>query len=105
MLSSSSPVKRDPREHALKCCLETSNIGLARELIETRMAEDSETPHILPKKASVLGLLAQYEEAHDILLRLSRDFPGRPAILRRLVIVFEQLRHNGKDVPSLKAYT
>ena len=104
MLSVSSPVKRDLRELALKCCLETRDIDQARGLIETMIAEDGETPNILLKKASVLGLLAQYEEARDILLRLNRDFPGRPAVLRRLVIVFEQLRDVGKAAAFLKAY-
>ena len=104
MLSASSPVKRDLRELALKCYLETRDIHQAREIIETMIAEDGETPNILLKQASVLGLLAQYEEARDILLRLNRDFPGRPAILRRLVIVFEQLRDVGKAVAFLKAY-
>jgi tetratricopeptide (TPR) repeat protein len=105
MLAASSPVKRDLRELALKCCLETRDIDQARALIETMIAEDGESPNILLKKASVLGLLAQYEEARDILLRLNRDFPGRPAVLRRLVIVFEQLRDVGKAAAFLKAYS
>ena len=37
-------------------------------------------------------------------MRLNRDFPGRPAILQRLVIVFEQLRDVGKAAAFLKAY-
>ena len=36
--------------------------------------------------------------------RLHRDFPGRPAILRRLVVVFEQLRDLGKAAAFLKAF-
>jgi serine/threonine-protein kinase len=104
LLSPSSPIKRDLRELAVKCCLETRDIDQARALIETIMTEDGETPNLLLKQASVLGLLAQYEEARDILLRLNRDFPGRPAILRRLVIVFEQLRDVGKAAAFLKAY-
>jgi eukaryotic-like serine/threonine-protein kinase len=58
----------------------------------------------MPKKASVLGLQAKYLEASEILLRLNREFPGRPAVLRRLVTVFEQLRDLGKAVAFLKAY-
>jgi serine/threonine protein kinase len=104
MLSKSSSVKRDLRELALKCFLETRDIDQAQDLIETMIAEDGETPNILLKKASVLGLLAQYEEARDILLQLNRDFPGRPAVLRRLVVVFEQLRDIGKAAAFLKAY-
>ena len=76
----------------MKCFLEAREIDRARDLVETMIAVDGETPNILLKKASVLGLRAQYQEASEILLRLNRDFPGRPAILRRLVVVFEQLR-------------
>jgi serine/threonine-protein kinase len=104
MPAASSAVKRDLRELALKCFLETRDIEQARALIEAMIAEDGESPNILLKKASVLGLLARYEEARDILLRLNRDFPGRPAVLRRLVIVFEQLRDVGKAAAFLKAY-
>jgi len=99
-----SPLRRDLREIALKCFLETRDIDRARDLVETMIAEDGETPNILLKRASVFGLQAQYREASEILLRLNRDFPGRPAILRRLVVVFEQLRDIGKASPFLKAY-
>jgi len=84
--------------------LETRDIDRSRDLIETMLAEDDETPNILLKKASVLGLQDQYQEASEILLRLNRDFPGRPAVLRRLVVVFEQLRDLGKASAFLKAY-
>ena len=67
-------------------------------------ADDGETANILLKRASIFGLQAQYQEASEILLRLNRDFPGRPAILRRLVVVFEQLRDIGKASAFLKAY-
>ena len=56
------------------------------------------------RKASVLGLQAKYAEACDILLQLNRDFPNRPAVLKRLVTVYEQLRDIGKAVAFLKAY-
>lgn len=99
-----STLRRDLRELALKCFLETRDIDRSRDLIDTMLAEDGETPNILLKKASVLGLRAQYREASEILLRLNRDFPGRPAVLRRLVVVFEQLRDLGKASAFLKAY-
>lgn len=104
VLAEPSPIRRDLREIALKCFLETRDIDRSRELVETMLAEDGETPNILLKKASVLGLQAQYHDASEILLRLNRDFPGRPAILRRLVVVFEQLRDLGKASAFLKAY-
>jgi serine/threonine-protein kinase len=84
--------------------LETRDIDQAREITETMSSENGESPNILLKKASVLGLLVRYEEARDILLRLNQDFPGRPADLRRLVIVFKQLRDVRKVAAFLKAY-
>jgi serine/threonine-protein kinase len=63
-----------------------------------------ETPDLLFKKASILGMQASYEDACEILLRLNRDFPGRAAILRRLVIVHEQLRDVQRAAAFLKAY-
>lgn len=104
LLKPPSPVRRDLRELALKCYLETRDIEGARTLIEDVLAEDGETPNILLKKASILGLSANDVEARDLLLRLNRDFPGRPAILRRLVVVFEQLRDLGKASAFLKAF-
>jgi len=104
MLSEPSTLRRDLREIALKCFLETRDIDRARDLLETMIADDGETPNILLKRASILGLQAKYHEASEILLRLNREFPGRAAILRRLVVVFEQLRDIGKASAFLKAY-
>lgn len=104
LLDLKSAVKRELQEAALKAFLETRAIDRAHELVDKIISDHGETPSILLKKASVLGLLAQYEAARDILLRLNREFPGRPAVLRRLVIVFEQLRDIGKAAAFLKAY-
>jgi serine/threonine-protein kinase len=38
-------------------------------------------------------------------MRLNRDFPQRPQILKRLVLVYEQLRDPGKAAAFLKAYS
>jgi len=104
VLTDPSPIQRDLREIALKCYLETRDIDRARDLIDAMIRDYGETPNILLKKASVLGLQARYQAASEILLRLNREFPGRPAVLRRLVVVFEQLRDLGKAVAFLKAY-
>jgi len=104
LLTVPSPVHRQLQEVALKAFLETRAIDRASELADTIIHEHGETPTILLKKASILGLLADYEGARDILLRLNREFPGRPAVLRRLVVVFEQLRDIGKASAFLKAY-
>ncbi|SEE86425.1 Transposase [Rhizobiales bacterium GAS191] len=56
-----------------------------------RLAETPDAPDLLLKHASILALDAKYEDAAEQLLALNRRMPGRPAILRRLVAVFEQL--------------
>jgi serine/threonine protein kinase len=104
MLLEESPIRRDLREIALKSYLETRDIERASKLVDAMVADDGDTANILLKRASILGLQAQYHEASEILLKLNRDFPGRPAILRRLVVVFEQLRDIGKASAFLKAY-
>lgn len=104
MLSEPSPLRRDLRELALKCYLETRDIERAAELVDAILEAEGENPNVLLKKASILGLQAQYAEASEILLRLNRDFPQRLAILRRLVVVYEQLRDFGKAAAFLKAY-
>ncbi len=38
------------------------------------------------------------------MLSLNRRMPGKPAILRRLVAVYEQMRDTGKAVAFLRAY-
>ncbi len=55
-------------------------------------------------KASLLGLQAKYEESSKILLALNRQYSGEPSILKRLVLVFEQLRDTGKAIAFLRAY-
>lgn len=56
------------------------------------------------QKASILGSQAKFQEAAELLLSLNRDYPGNPAILKRLILVFEQLRDTGKVIAFLKAY-
>jgi eukaryotic-like serine/threonine-protein kinase len=88
----------------LKALLETRQVGLAEKLLTEMIVRYGETPDLLFKKASILGMQASYEDACEILLRLNRDFPGRAAILRRLVIVHEQLRDVQRAAAFLKAY-
>ncbi len=104
LLSEASPLRRDLRELALKCYLETRDVSRAAELVDTILEEEGASPNLLLKKASILGLQARYAEASEILLGLNRDFPQRPAVLRRLVVVYEQLRDFGKAAAFLKAY-
>jgi serine/threonine protein kinase len=100
----SSPIRRDLRYVALKCYLETRQVGPAQRIIEQCIVEDGESPSLLLQQASILGLQARYEEACSILMRLNRDFPQRLQVLKRLVLVYEQLRDPGKAAAFLKAY-
>jgi serine/threonine-protein kinase len=104
MLADPSKVRREIRDLTVKCYLETRDIEAAATLVDQILEEDGENPNLLLRKASILGLKADYPGANEILLRLNRDFPGRPAILRRLVLVNEQLRDLGKASAFLKAY-
>jgi len=88
----------------LKALLETREVGRAEKLLSEMIVRYGETPDLLFKKASILGMQANYEDACEILLRLNRDFPGRPAILRRLVTVHEQLRDVQRAAAFVKAY-
>ena len=56
------------------------------------------------KHASILALDAKYEAAAEQLMALHRRLPGKPAILRRLVAVFDQMRDTGRAVAFLRAY-
>jgi serine/threonine-protein kinase len=105
MMSHGSPVGRDLRYLALRCYLETRQIADAERTIDARLAEEGESPSLLLQRASILGLQARYEEACAILTRLNRDFPQRPQVLKRLVLVYEQLRDPGKAAAFLKAYS
>jgi len=104
MMAQASPVRRDLRYLALKCYLETRQIGQAERTIDLCIRENGESPSLLLQQASILGLQARYEEACSILMRLNRDFPQRPQVLKRLVLVYEQLRDPGKAAAFLKAY-
>jgi hypothetical protein len=88
----------------LKCYLETRQVGDAERTIDQCLAEDGDSPSLLLQRASILGLQARYEEACLILMHLNRDFPQRPQVLKRLVLVHEQLRDPGKAAAFLKAY-
>jgi serine/threonine-protein kinase len=104
MLEASSPVSRDVRRLALTCALETRQLQRASRLVEECLAQEEPSAGLLLKKASILGLQARYQDACALLLRLNREYPGRLAVLKRLVLVYEQLRDTGKAVAFLRAY-
>jgi serine/threonine-protein kinase len=104
MMGDGCPVGRNLRRLALDASLETRQINRGRKLVEECIEKDGGSPDLLLKKASLLGLTAHYEEACAILVQLNRDHPRRPAVLKRLVLVYEQLRDVGKAAAFLKAY-
>lgn len=104
LLEDPSPISRDVRLLAVTTYLETRQIDRASEVIDRCLASDGPSPVLLLRKASILALKARYQEASEILLRLNRDHPRTPAILKRLVLIFEQLRDTGKAAAFLKAY-
>ena len=104
MITGHSSVRRDLQHIALSSYIETRNVIRAKELVEELILDEGEKPSLLLKKASLLALEARYEEASRILLELNRQYPAQPAIQKRLVLVFEQIRDIGKAAAFLKAY-
>lgn len=104
IVDSESKVQSDLQYAFLKALLETRGIARAEKLLTHLMAKYGETPDLLFKHASILGAQAKYEEACTILLRLNRDFPNRPELLKRIVTVYEQLRDVQRASAFLKAY-
>jgi serine/threonine-protein kinase len=92
------------RRQALTVYLKTRHISDASQVLKICLKDDPDAPDLLLKKASVLGLQARYKEASEILLTLNRKFPNKPAILKRLALVFEQLRDEGKAAAFKRAY-
>jgi len=89
---------------ALAAYLEVRQVDQARIFVGRCLAETPDAPDLLLKQASILALDAEYERAAEQLLALHRRLPGKPAILKRLVAVFEQMRDTGKAAAFLRAY-
>jgi tetratricopeptide (TPR) repeat protein len=89
---------------ALAVYLEVRQVDPARKFVERCLAETPDAPDLLLKHASILALDSKYEQAAEQLLALHRRLPGKPAILRHLVVVFEQMRDTGKAAAFLRAY-
>jgi len=104
VVNSPTPAGAELRRLALAAYLEVRQVDQARTFVERCLAETPEAPDLLLKQASILALDAKYEEAAEQLLALHRRLPGKPAILRRLVAVFEQMRDTGKAAAFLRAY-
>ncbi len=104
VVDSPTPAGAELRRLALAAYLEVRQVDHARTFVARCLAETPESPDLLLKQASILALDAKYEQAAEHLLALHRRLPGKPAILRRLVAVFEQMRDTGKAAAFLRAY-
>lgn len=92
MLQIESPVVGDLEFLALGALVRTERVNEAALMVDRCLARQGEVPGLLLRKASLLGLQAQYREAAEILLDLNRKLPRRRSVLKRLVLVYEQLR-------------
>lgn len=99
-----TPTGIELRRLALSAYLEVRQVDRARAFVMRCLDEAPEAPDLLLKHASILALDAKYEDAAERLMALNRRLPGKPAILRRLVAVFEQMRDTGKAAAFLRAY-
>ena len=100
----STPTGAELRRLALAAYLEVRQVDHARAFVSRCLAETPDAPDLVLKHASILALDAKYEQAAEQLMALHRRLPGKPAILRRLVAVFEQMRDTGKAAAFLRAY-
>ncbi len=99
-----TPAGVELRNLALSAYLEVRQVDRAKDLIVRCLADSPDSPGLILKQASILALDAKFEDAAELLLTLHRRIPGQPAILRRLVAVFEQMRDTGKAAVFLRAY-
>jgi len=104
VVDAQSPTGAELRRLALSAYLEVRQVDRARTFVARCLAETPDAPDLLLKHASILALDARYEDAAEQLMALHRRLPGKPAILRRLVAVFEQTRDTGKAAAFLRAY-
>ena len=104
VIDAPTPVGAELRRLALSAYLEVRQVDRARTFVVKCLAESPASPDLLLKYASILALDAKYEAAAEQLMALHRRLPGRPAILRRLIAVFEQMRDTGKAAAFLRAY-
>ena len=104
VVSSPTSVGAELCRLALAAYLEIRQVDQARRFVERCLAETPDAPDLLLKQASIFALDAKYEKAAEQLLALHRRLPGKPAILRRLVAVYEQMRDTGKAAAFLRAY-
>ena len=89
---------------ALDAYVSVRKINTAEALVNELIAEGKTDRVLLIKKASILGVQARFDEARELLLELNRQHPSDRLILKKLVLVNEQLRDVGKAAAYLRAY-
>ena len=79
-------------------------INAAESLVNELIAEGKADRVLLIKKASILGVQARFDEARELLVELNRQHPNDRLILKKLILVNEQLRDACKAATYLRAY-
>lgn len=92
LLHQESPVIGDLELLSLEANLRTERINDAALIIDRCLERQGNDNALLLKKASILGLQARFHDSAQILIDLNKRLPHRCAILKRLVLVHEQLR-------------
>jgi len=92
MMDQESLVVGDLELLSLEALLRTEHINDAATMIDRCLDRQGDNNGLLLRKASILGLQARYNEAAQILIILNQRLPRRRAILKRLVLVHEQMR-------------
>lgn len=85
---------------AIKVYLKRRNFDKARQLIEIAKKNTPDSFEVQMYDASVEGLSANFEMARQKLESLNKQYPMRPAILKKLLHVCEQMR----DYESAASY-
>jgi eukaryotic-like serine/threonine-protein kinase len=104
VLTGDSRIHRDLRRMGLDIYLQTRQLEKAAILIQQCLEEEPDSSQLWLKQAAILGTQAKFAEAIEILIRLNREYPKRPAILKKLVLAFEQQRDTSKAIAFLRSY-
>lgn len=94
----------DLRSMALSVYVITRDFEQANRVLKVALEKDRGSAGLKLQQASLYGMQARYEEAKDVLLELNRETPKQGPVLKRLAMVYEQLRETDTAVTFLKAY-
>lgn len=100
LLESQSDDASTLRMLAAKVYLKRRKVDKAKQLLDIIQTLDTVSFETQMLEASIFGMLADYEKTRDKLETLNREYPSRPAILKRLLQICEQMR----DYESAASY-